>query len=124
MYTVWLQQTPAVRLRLADGAAAMLGHASSHSDKRLKLPVPRRRQVAHHLFSAMPHYRAREATAVLKPLLGPYYQFDARSPARALAEDWLRCSYVAPDPIFDPSTDPKPSAGVMWYRSLPLGGAK
>ena len=80
--------------------------------------------MAHHLFSGMPHYHAREATAVLKPLLGPYYQFDARSPMRALAEDWLRCSYVAPDPVTDPSTDPKPSAGIMWYRSLPLGGAK
>ena len=76
----------------------------------------------------MPHYHAREATAVLKPLLGPYYQSDARSPARALLEDWLRCSYVAPDPVADPSADPKASAagrpGIMWYRSLPVGGAK
>ncbi|KAK9824841.1 hypothetical protein WJX81_005778 [Elliptochloris bilobata] len=88
--------------------------------------------VAHHLFSGMPHYHAREATAVLKPLLGPYYQFDARSPGRALLEDWLRCSYVSPDPTPDLKINSKSdhkiplsgASGVFWYRSLPVGGVK
>ncbi|GAA0144515.1 hypothetical protein LIER_04940 [Lithospermum erythrorhizon] len=31
--------------------------------------------VSHHLFSTMPHYHAREATNVIKPLLGEYYQY-------------------------------------------------
>ena len=83
-------------------------------------------QVAHHLFSSMPHYHAREATSVLRPLLGEYYQCDARSPARALVMDWLRCSYVAPDPA--PSGGPAAQGGaaarpgVFWYRTLPSSG--
>ncbi len=84
-------------------------------------PPARPAQVAHHLFSGMPHYHAREATAALKPLLGRYYQFDARSPARALIEDWLRCTYVAPDP--KNPRDPKAGRpGVLWFRTVTAAG--
>lgn len=74
----------------------------------------------------MPHYHAREATSVLKPLLGEYYQCDARSPARALVQDWLRCSYVAPDPAPSVGSAAQGGAaakpGVFWYRTLPSSG--
>lgn len=63
--------------------------------------------VAHHLFSAMPHYHAGEATAALKPLLGRYYCEDHTPWYRALWRDWSVCRYVAPD---------VKGSGVMWCR--------
>ncbi len=65
--------------------------------------------VVHHLFSAIPHYNAAEATAALRPLLGAYYVRDGRGVGRALWEDWRACRYVAPDVGSE-----KP--GVLWQR--------
>lgn len=36
--------------------------------------------VVHHLFPQIPHYHLREATAAVKPILGPYYREPAPSP--------------------------------------------
>jgi omega-6 fatty acid desaturase (delta-12 desaturase) len=63
--------------------------------------------VAHHLFSAMPHYHAEEATEALKPILGEYYTFDKRNVHKAMWSDWRLTHYVAPD---------KKGDGTLWYR--------
>lgn len=63
--------------------------------------------VCHHLFSAMPHYHAQEATEAIKPILGKYYAKDTRNVWKALWEDWDSCHYVAPD---------TPGSGVFWYH--------
>lgn len=70
--------------------------------------------VAHHLFSAMPHYHAEEATAALRPLLGSYYCRDPRGVLRALWEETASCCYVAPD---------APGSGTLWFRSVVPGAA-
>ncbi|KAL0034483.1 hypothetical protein WJX79_004982 [Trebouxia sp. C0005] len=53
--------------------------------------------VTHHLFSAMPHYHAEEASAAIKPILGKYYKEDKRNVFVALWKDWNVCRFVAPD---------------------------
>lgn len=63
--------------------------------------------VAHHLFSALPHYHAQEATEALKPILGPYYQSDQRNVFEACWKDFVKCNYVAPDVAGE---------GVLWFR--------
>ncbi|KAM0858279.1 hypothetical protein ACQ4PT_047941 [Festuca glaucescens] len=50
--------------------------------------------VLHHLFSAMPHYHAMEATKAIRPLLGDYYKFDATPIAKALWRETRECVYV------------------------------
>lgn len=65
--------------------------------------------VAHHLFSTMPHYHAQEATAALRPTLGPYYVKDSVAPglrgiAQALYKTTRFCRYV--DDVGD----------VLWWR--------
>ncbi|RWW51430.1 hypothetical protein BHE74_00042225 [Ensete ventricosum] len=66
--------------------------------------------VAHHLFSTMPHYHAMEATKVIKPLLGEYYQYDGTPLLKAMWREARECLYVEPD---EGST----KKGVFWYRN-------
>lgn len=65
--------------------------------------------VAHHLFSQIPHYHAREATAALKKVLGPYYARDDRPIWRAVWEDFRTCYAVAP-PVKGQDN------GAMWFH--------
>lgn len=53
--------------------------------------------VAHHLFSAMPHYHAAEATAAIRPILGRHYARDDRPIYKAAWADWCACRYVVRD---------------------------
>ncbi|KAG9160336.1 hypothetical protein Leryth_008753 [Lithospermum erythrorhizon] len=66
--------------------------------------------VAHHLFSTMPHYHAMEATKIIKPILGEYYQFDGTPVLKAMYREVKECIYVEPD-----ETDHK--KGVFWYKN-------
>jgi omega-6 fatty acid desaturase (delta-12 desaturase) len=50
--------------------------------------------VMHHLFHTMPFYHAREATAAVQKVLGPYYLRDTTPIARALFQSWSKCKYV------------------------------
>lgn len=63
--------------------------------------------VAHHLFSTMPHYHAKEATEALKPILGDYYKYDDRPLFKAMWQDFSLCRYAAPD---------TPGSGIYWFR--------
>uniref|UniRef100_A0ACD6ABG2 Uncharacterized protein n=1 Tax=Avena sativa TaxID=4498 RepID=A0ACD6ABG2_AVESA len=65
--------------------------------------------VVHHLFSAMPHYHAMEATKAIRPLLGDYYKFDATPIAKALWREAKECIFVEPM-----EEDRK---GVLWYSN-------
>lgn len=53
--------------------------------------------VAHHLFSTMPFYHAKEATVALKQALGPYYLYDSTPIPRALWRSWTQCKWVEDD---------------------------
>ena len=64
--------------------------------------------VCHHLFSAMPHYHAQEATAALRPVLGAYYCKDDRNVLKALWADWNTCVYV--------DSDEGGNQLVQWFR--------
>jgi omega-6 fatty acid desaturase (delta-12 desaturase) len=64
--------------------------------------------VTHHLFSAMPHYHAQEATEAIKKVLGPYYCRDDRNVMAALWQETRTCHWVAPDAA---------GGGVLWFRS-------
>ncbi|GAA0168022.1 hypothetical protein LIER_22838 [Lithospermum erythrorhizon] len=66
--------------------------------------------VAHHLFSTMPHYHAMEATKVIKPLLGEYYQCDRTPVFKAMYREVKECIYVEAD-----EGDQK--EGVFWYKN-------
>jgi omega-6 fatty acid desaturase / acyl-lipid omega-6 desaturase (Delta-12 desaturase) len=50
--------------------------------------------VAHHLFHTMPFYHAQEATAAIKPLLGPYYLKDDTPIFQSLMLSWRSCRCV------------------------------
>lgn len=63
--------------------------------------------VAHHLFSTMPHYHAKEATAALIPILGSYYAQDNRNVFQALWTDWDLTHIVAPDTH---------EGGPLWFQ--------
>lgn len=62
--------------------------------------------VVHHIFSAMPHYHAEEATEALKPLLGKYYLYDKTPITKALWDAWRDCGAVYPD---------GKQGGVFWF---------
>ncbi|XP_071940118.1 delta(12)-acyl-lipid-desaturase-like [Coffea arabica] len=64
--------------------------------------------VAHHLFSAMPHYYAVEATEAMKPILGEYYQFDGTPVYKAMWREAKECLYIEPD---------EGGKGVFWYKN-------
>ncbi|CDP11063.1 unnamed protein product [Coffea canephora] len=64
--------------------------------------------VPHHLFSAMPHYHAVEATEAMKPILGEYYHFDGTPVYKAMWREARECLYVEPD---------DGSKGVFWYNN-------
>ncbi|XP_047960114.1 delta(12)-fatty-acid desaturase FAD2-like [Salvia hispanica] len=66
--------------------------------------------VAHHLFSTMPHYHAMEATKVIKPILGKYYQFDGTPVFKAMFREVKECIYVEPD-------EGEENKGVFWYNN-------
>nr|AFN53643.1 omega-6 desaturase [Linum usitatissimum] len=62
--------------------------------------------VAHHLFSAMPHYHAAEATEAIKPVLGEYYRCDRTPIIKALWREFKHCIYVESDE----------DKGVFWFN--------
>jgi omega-6 fatty acid desaturase / acyl-lipid omega-6 desaturase (Delta-12 desaturase) len=64
--------------------------------------------IAHHLFPAIPHYHAMEATRAIRPVLGDYYRSDSTPIAEALWREAKECIYVQRD-------DQK---GVFWYRNV------
>lgn len=66
--------------------------------------------VAHHLFSTMPHYHAMEATKVIKPILGKYYQFDGTPVFKAMYREAKECIYVERD-------ESEKDKGVFWYNN-------
>lgn len=65
--------------------------------------------VAHHLFSTMPHYNAMEATKVIKPILGEYYQFDGTPVYKAMYRESKECVYV--------ESEGEKRQGVYWYNN-------
>ncbi|KAK1612783.1 hypothetical protein QYE76_036456 [Lolium multiflorum] len=64
--------------------------------------------VLHHLFPAMPHYHAMEATKAIRPILGDYYKRDSTPIAKALWREAKECIFV------EPMADRK---GVLWYSN-------
>ena len=66
--------------------------------------------VAHHLFSTMPHYHAKEATEAIKAVLGEYYRLDRTPVLKAIWREAKECVYVEAD------EDANSEKGVVWYR--------
>ena len=50
--------------------------------------------VCHHLFSKMPFYHAKEATAAMQKVLGRYYLRDETPIARAFVRSYANCQFV------------------------------
>mgnify|MGYP001216194421 CR=1 FL=1 len=50
--------------------------------------------VAHHIFSNMPHYHLRTATAALKPILGDYYRCSTEPIWKSFIRSYQSCHYV------------------------------
>ncbi|XP_018916121.2 uncharacterized protein [Bemisia tabaci] len=63
----------------------------------------------HHLFPKMPHYGLVEATNVLRPVLGEYYQFDPTPVHKALYQAVKECVFVKEDDN---------QKGVYWYSPI------
>jgi len=53
--------------------------------------------VAHHLFSQMPFYHAKEATENLKKVLGKYYIYDDTPLPKAIWKCWSTCHFINPE---------------------------
>ncbi|XP_047316726.1 delta(12) acyl-lipid conjugase (11E,13E-forming)-like isoform X2 [Impatiens glandulifera] len=66
--------------------------------------------LVHHLFSTMSHYHAKEATNVLRPILGEYYRFDSTPFIVALWREVGKCIYVESD-------ESSKTKGVFWYNN-------
>ncbi|KAM3337245.1 hypothetical protein P3S68_031570 [Capsicum galapagoense] len=66
--------------------------------------------VLHHLFTAIPHYHALEATNAIKPLLGEYYQFDGTPIYKALRREFSECIYVE-------KGEGSHDNGVFWFKN-------
>ncbi|KAL3849563.1 hypothetical protein ACJIZ3_011445 [Penstemon smallii] len=62
--------------------------------------------VLHHLFSAIPHYHAKEATKAIQPILGNYYNFDGTPILKAYWRESKECIYVE-----------RGKGGVFWYSN-------
>lgn len=60
--------------------------------------------VAHHLFSQMPHYHAKEASLHLKKKLGKFYIEDNRSLLTMVWDSWTSCRFVEDE------------GKVLWYK--------
>ncbi|KAJ3279294.1 Delta(12)-fatty-acid desaturase [Borealophlyctis nickersoniae] len=50
--------------------------------------------VAHHLFSTMPHYNAKEATEAIKNRIGKYYHYDKTNPFVSVWRTFRSCRFV------------------------------
>ncbi|XP_030456867.2 delta(12)-acyl-lipid-desaturase-like [Syzygium oleosum] len=70
--------------------------------------------VVHHLFPAMPHYYAVEATRAIKPILGSYYRVDSTPIVKALWREVRECLYVEQE---DGGGDGGSKKGVFWFKN-------
>lgn len=70
--------------------------SSEHISSTISLPT------THHLFSKIPHYYGREATHIIKPLLGKQYHGDGAFLWSESKLAFTRCQYVEEDARKDP----------------------
>lgn len=57
--------------------------------------------VVHHIFPTIPHYRLREATEAIKPILGQHYLKADTFVLADFVRSQLRCHFVVPDKGFE-----------------------
>ena len=104
MFVVWIDVVtylhhtdPAVPWLRGGGWSSLRG-ALSTVDRRYgwleRLHHHAGHHVVHHLFPSIPHYRLREATRAVRPLLGEYYREDRGGVLAALMRGMRRCRAV------------------------------